>query len=57
MQSEFRNLLTCGDCGIDLNFPSCHYILKGVILCSVCRSQYDENGFSEARGQLKEVTK
>ncbi|MEE9339538.1 MAG: hypothetical protein V3U87_15805 [Methylococcaceae bacterium] len=55
MYSPSKNLLTCNDCGTDLTFKFCHYFLLGNMLCGYCRSQYDENGFSETRGQLRKV--
>ena len=57
MQTESKNILSCDDCGTDLTFKFCHYFLLGNMLCGCCRSNYDENGFSEARGQLKEVNR
>jgi len=55
MQQRNKNLLTCDDCGTDLTFKFCHYFLLGNMLCGCCRSEYNDNGFSQARGQLKEV--
>ena len=56
MQTKTRNLLSCDDCGIDLTFKFCHYFLLGNMLCGYCRSFYDEKGFSQTRGSLKEVS-
>ncbi len=57
MLNPGKNIMSCDDCGDDLTFKFCHYILKGFMLCGYCRSLYDKNGYSKTRGQLKEVTK
>ncbi len=56
MLNSAKNLLSCDDCGTDLTFKFCHYFLLGNMLCGCCRSHYDEKGFSQTRGQLKEVS-
>ncbi len=50
-----QKILACGDCGVDLSFNFGHHILKGHLLCGFCRSQYNQQGFSKTRGQLREA--
>jgi hypothetical protein len=57
MHREGKNLLSCDDCGTDLTFKFGHHLLLGNMLCGCCRSEYDENGYSKTRGQLREVSR